>query len=139
MVNALLFAGTSDKICRTTSTKLKTSLKNAPIDASSIPITNPRNVVSIYANNIGVSATLLDFTLFFVETGQLPGENGPIAKNELKAAVTLPMASGPALIQALSQMLQAGAEQMKNHVAAQMAEAEKAAKAKRAAQVRVQQ
>jgi hypothetical protein len=121
------------------STKSKDRSKNEPIAAASIPITNPRGIASIYSNNIGVSSTMLDFTLFFVETGQLPGENGPVPKNELKAAVTLPMPSAGALIQALTQMLETGAEQMKAHMATQMAEAVKAAKVKGLAQARVQQ
>lgn len=117
----------------------KSGLKNAPIDASTIAVTNPKGVESTYSNNIGISATLLDFTLFFVETGQLPGANGTVARNELKAAVTLPMASGPQIVQALTQMLRTAQDQMKAHMTAQMVEAAKAAGAKRAVQASVKQ
>ena len=77
-----------------------------------IPVTNPHGISSVYANNIGVSATMLDFTIFFVETGQIPGENGSIPKNELKSAVTMPMPSAMAIMESLKQMLQSNADQV---------------------------
>lgn len=70
-----------------------------------LPVTNPREVKAVYANNLGISATQLDFTLYFIETGQLPGQKGAVAQNELKAAVTLPMPAAMALMHAVGDML----------------------------------
>lgn len=68
-------------------------------------VSNPHNVSSVYANHFGAGATLTDFSLYFLEVGQLPGENGAIAKQELKAAVTLPLALAQPLIQVLKQIV----------------------------------
>jgi hypothetical protein len=75
-------------------------------------------VKTVYANNLGISATMLDFTLYFIETGQLPGENGVVAHNELKAAVTLPLPSAMALMEAVSNMLKNANEMAANQKAA---------------------
>jgi|ERR1039457_564766 hypothetical protein len=71
-----------------------------------VQVSNPHNVSSIYANHIGAGGTLTDFSLYFLEVGQLPGENGAIAKQELKAAVTLPLALAEPLIQILKQIVE---------------------------------
>ena len=70
-----------------------------------IPVTNPQNLSSVYANHFGASATLSDFTMYFLELGQIPGSSGSVHKQELKAAVTLPMVSAPGLIQVLQQVI----------------------------------
>jgi hypothetical protein len=82
------------------------------------PVTNPRDVTAVYANNVGISATMLDFTLYFIETGQLPGEKGAVAHNELKAAVTLPLPSAMALMEAVNNMLKNANEMVANQKAA---------------------
>lgn len=89
-----------------------------PINVADIPVTNPHGVQPIYANSIGLAATLMDFTLLFLETGQLPGEKGPTTRNELKAAVTLPMPAAGALIQVLNQYLTQNKAQMESAMAA---------------------
>ena len=44
--------------------------------------------MAVYSNNFGVSATLTDFTIYFLEVGQIPGEKGVAAhKQEMKAIV----------------------------------------------------
>jgi hypothetical protein len=89
-----------------------------PVSAKQLPVTNPDNVATVYANNIGISATMLDFTLYFVETGQLPGEKGLIPNNKLKSAVTLPLATAMALTQALNSMLKNAKEMSEKQQAA---------------------
>ncbi len=48
---------------------------------------------------------MLDFSLFFLELGQVPGERGPISKHEIKAIVTLPIPVAASLIEALQQIV----------------------------------
>ena len=88
------------------------------IEASTIPVTNPRGVSATYANNIGVAATMLDFTIFFIETGQLPSASGPAPQNELKAAVTLPIPCALGLIEALNQLVKGAQDRMMQQQAA---------------------
>jgi hypothetical protein len=71
-----------------------------------IPITNPQNVGKVYSNFFGVSATMSDFTIFFLEVGQIPGPNGPIHQQEVKAMVTLPMIAAAGLQEVLQQVIQ---------------------------------
>jgi hypothetical protein len=73
--------------------------------AQEVPVTNPHNLVAVYANHFGVSGTMTDFTIFFLEMGQIPGPDGAIKKQEIKSIVTLPMLAAPALIQVLQQTL----------------------------------
>ncbi|MGO9326429.1 MAG: hypothetical protein ACLP07_17880 [Terracidiphilus sp.] len=78
----------------------------APVSVTSQPpVSNSRGVDNVYANNVGISATMLDFTLYFIETGQLPGEKGPVVHNDLRAAVTLPLPAAMALMEAVGNML----------------------------------
>ena len=67
--------------------------------------TNPRGITPVYANNLGLSATLTDFTLLFLETGQWPGPDGAAPHNELRAAVTLPPMAAMGLMDALQQYI----------------------------------
>jgi hypothetical protein len=71
-----------------------------------VQVSNPHNVSATYANSIGAGGTLTDFSLYFLEVGQLPGENGSIHKQELKAVVTLPLALAEPLIQTLKQIVE---------------------------------
>jgi hypothetical protein len=87
--------------------------------AAEVPVTNPHNLATVYANHFGVGATVTDFTLFFMEIGQLPGAEGPIRKNELKAAVTIPMLAIGGLIEALQQVQANHVEQIQALAAAQ--------------------
>ncbi len=94
------------------SMKAKTAAKKAPVPAKEATpatiqpaVTNSRGVTPVYSNNVGVSATMLDFTLYFVETGQMPGEKGPVPHHDLRAAVTLPMPAAVALMEAVGNML----------------------------------
>lgn len=65
----------------------------------------------MYSNNFGVSATMTDFTIYFLEIGQIPGEKGvAIHKQELKAIVTLPLLAVSGLQQALQQVQERAAE-----------------------------
>jgi hypothetical protein len=70
-----------------------------------IPVTNPHNLSTVYANHFGASATGTDFTIYFLELSQMPGPGGSVHKQELKAAITLPMVSIAGLIQVLKQVL----------------------------------
>ncbi len=85
------------------------SHKPEMLNPNDIPVSNPNNISAVYANHLGVSATLTDFTIFFLEMGQLPGPNGPIQKQELKAAVTLPIMAAAGLSSVLQQILVAHA------------------------------
>ncbi len=78
-----------------------------------VPITNPNNLAAVYSNNFGVSATLTDFTIYFLEAGQIPEGKSTTKKQELKAVVTLPMAAATGLQQAMQQMLNQATEVMK--------------------------
>lgn len=95
------------------SSNASTVVSQEPINVATMPLTNPQGVSTIYANNVGLAATLMDFTLIFCETGQLPGEKGLQPKNELRAAVTLPMPAAAALIQILAEYLKKAQEQAK--------------------------
>jgi hypothetical protein len=70
-----------------------------------LPISNPQNISAVYANHIGASGTLTDFTLYFLEISQVPNEKGSAARQELKAAVTLPFALAEGLAQVLKQIV----------------------------------
>jgi len=76
------------------------------IPAQEVPVTNPRNIESVYANHFGVSATMTDFTVYFLEMGQIPGPEGSVHKQEVKAIVTLPLMAAPGLLQILQQVIQ---------------------------------
>jgi hypothetical protein len=87
------------------------STKSNPVTQKESPfavppqVSNSRGLSAVYANNVGVSATVTDFTLFFIETGQLPSEKGTSPYNDLRAAVTLPMAMAGAITDAIGMML----------------------------------
>lgn len=72
----------------------------------SVRVSNPHNISATYANHIGAGGTLTDFSLYFIEVGQLPGENGSVTRQELKAAVTLPLALAEPLMQILQQIVE---------------------------------
>src|SRR5580693_5494692 len=69
------------------------------LSPNQIPVTNPQNLSTVYANQFGASATLSDFTVYFLEMIQMPGPGGTEHRQELKAAITLPMFNASALIQ----------------------------------------
>src|SRR5690242_5274160 len=71
-----------------------------------VPITNPLGLKSVYANHVGVSGTMTDLTIYFLEVGQVPGSGGPDRHQEIKSIVTIPIIMAQGLIQALSQGLQ---------------------------------
>ena len=77
-----------------------------------VPVTNPHNLVPVYSNHFGVSVTMTDFTIFFLEMGTIPGPEGQIHRQEVKSIVTLPMLAAPALIQVLQQTLGLHASKM---------------------------
>jgi len=73
--------------------------------SDSVPITNPKNLEAVYSNNFGLSATMTDFTIYFLEIGQVPGAKGAtVEKQELKAIVTLPLMAVGGLQQVLQQI-----------------------------------
>lgn len=69
------------------------------------PVSNPEGIAPVYANNVGISATMTDFTLHFVEVGQVAGDGPSQAYNKLKASVTLPMPAALAITAAVNEML----------------------------------
>lgn len=69
-----------------------------------VDITNSKNVETVYSNQFGISSTVTDFTIFFLELGIIPGANGGTARHELKAAVTLPMPALEGMIDVLTQL-----------------------------------
>src|ERR1700735_2448981 len=69
------------------------------VELADVPTTNPHDIQAVYSNHFGVSATMTDFTLFFLEVGQTPGPSGPIQKQEVKSIVTLPMIAATGLMQ----------------------------------------
>jgi len=77
-----------------------------------VPITNPQGLSAVYSNHFGMSATLADFTIYFLEMGQIPGPDGSIAKQELKAIVTLPFVAAAGMMQVLQQTLQQHSQQV---------------------------
>ena len=83
----------------------KTPTKPRLTRPQDVPVTNPNNVKSVYANFFGVSATMTDFTIIFLELGRSPGAVGDQNQtNEVKAIVTLPMAAVEGLQQVLKQL-----------------------------------
>lgn len=95
------------------STKPKTpQSQQGRTNAASIPVTNSSGLAPVYANNVGISATMFDFTLMFVETGQFPTQDRTGPRNELKAIVTLPIPSALSLMEALKQMVDSNAKAM---------------------------
>lgn len=85
--------------------------KTGQILAQDIAITNPNGLKAVYANHFGVSATMTDLTLHFLEMGQVPsGKGGSASHLEVKAIVTIPMLMGSGLIEALQQALQSQAK-----------------------------
>lgn len=86
----------------TSSRKPKLQGAISPLD---VAITNPHNIEPVYSNHFGVSATMTDFTIYFLEMGQVPGPKGTIQKQEVKALVTLPMMVAVGMIQVLQQVI----------------------------------
>ncbi|MGA7829692.1 MAG: hypothetical protein WCA21_01860 [Terracidiphilus sp.] len=81
------------------------------LKSNEVPITNPNSVIAVYSNHFGISATMTDFTIHFLELGQVPGPNGPIHKQEVKAIVTLPLIAAAGMIQVLQQLMLTQANQ----------------------------
>jgi hypothetical protein len=85
------------------------------VNTDDIPISNPHNIVPVYSNNFAVTATRTDFTIFFLEVGQIPGPKGPTQRQEMKAAITLPMSAASGLREVMQRILQQ-AQEMNQHV-----------------------
>jgi len=88
------------------------SRKSDPKTLADVPITNPQNLSPVYSNHFGVSATMTDFTIHFLEVGQVPGENGTTQRQEVVALVTLPMLTAVGMIHVLQELLQNQSAQM---------------------------
>jgi hypothetical protein len=88
------------------------SAKQDMVEPQNVPITNPDNVKAVYANHFGVSATMTDFTIYFLELGQVPGLKGSVHTQEMKAIVTLPLMVAAGMIQVLQQVMQKNVEQL---------------------------
>src|ERR1039458_2559127 len=70
-------------------------------------VSNPDNLRPVYSNFFGTSATLTDFTIYFLEMAQIPGSKGSTAQEQtVKAIVTLHLAAISALQDLLGQMAQ---------------------------------
>lgn len=82
------------------------------VSPQEVPITNPLNISAVYSNHFGVSATMSDFTIYFLELGQTPGPKGTIHKQEVKAIVTLPIMAAGGMIQVLQQIIQSHTSQI---------------------------
>jgi len=78
--------------------------------ADDVAVANPHNVSAIYSNSFGMSATLTDFTIYFLEVGQTPSGTGSVPKNDIKAIITLPLLAAGGLQEALQQILKQAAE-----------------------------
>ena len=85
--------------------KSKATAKPRPATPPIPQVSNPHGVSPVYANNLGLSATLTDFTLLFTQTGQWPAPDETLLHNELVAAVTLPPLAAMGLMQALNQYM----------------------------------
>jgi predicted membrane-bound mannosyltransferase len=97
--------------------------------ADDIPVSNPHNVEAVYSNHFGISATMTDFTIYFLEVGQIPsGVSQSVQHQHVKAVVTLPLLAAAGLQEVLREMQQQASDRMKT-VRAQ-AEAQVAAQAK---------
>ena len=72
-----------------------------------VPIDNPQGLKPIYANHFGVSATMTDLTIYFLEVGQMPdsGKVGNAQFQEVRAIVTIPTLLAQGIIQTLQQVL----------------------------------
>jgi hypothetical protein len=68
-----------------------------------IPVSNPDGISSVYSNNVAVSATMTDFSLYFLEIGQIPG-SAPVQR--VKSIVTLPLSAAMGMQEVLRQMLE---------------------------------
>jgi hypothetical protein len=55
----------------------------------------------IYANHLAVGGTVTDFTIYFLELSQMPG--GP-PKQEVRVAVTMPIALAEGIAQAMKEV-----------------------------------
>lgn len=96
--------------------------------AEDIPVTNPNNVEAVYSNHFGISATMTDFTIYFLEVGQIPsGVRGSEQHQRVKAVVTLPLLAASGLQEVLGQMQTQAAERMKAVRAQAQAEVQAAA------------
>jgi hypothetical protein len=89
------------------------SLQVGGMPTPDIPITNPNNLVAVYSNNFGVSATMTDFTIYFLEVGQTPAGKSVVKKQEMKAIVTLPLVAAAGLQEVMQQVLRQASETMK--------------------------
>jgi hypothetical protein len=82
------------------------SLSTTPAPPHGISISNPKNIEAVYANQVGISATMTDFTIFFLELGQVPGgPTGAVQSQTVKAAVTLPLPVAQGLVEIIQQMV----------------------------------
>jgi hypothetical protein len=86
--------------------------QQAALRPEDVPVTNPSNLNAVYANHMGVSATMTDFTIYFLEVGQIPGPAGNIPKQEIKAIVTLPIMAATGLSDVLQQVLKTHTEKL---------------------------
>jgi hypothetical protein len=82
--------------------KAKAAVKRPEVQTP-VP-SNPKGIRPVYANNLGLGATLTDFTLLFLETGQWPSVDG-VQHNEIVAAVTMPPMAAVALLKTLQQYI----------------------------------
>jgi len=91
---------------------MATSPQSQPVITTpqNIPVTNPDNIRAVYSNFFGASATMTDFSLFFLEIGQVPGTGGSKQHQIVKSIVTLPLEAAVGLQEVLRQMLEQAAQ-----------------------------
>ena len=76
------------------------------VQIQDVPVTNPNNITAVYSNHFGVGATLTDFSIFFLEVGQLPGGLAESKQHQtVKAIVTLPLSAAHGLQVVLGELL----------------------------------
>lgn len=74
-------------------------------------VTNPDVVKSVYANNVGIGATLTDAQLIFTQIGQGSSETGKLrTENRVVSIVTLPILQAEQMVRMLQGMLAAHKE-----------------------------
>ena len=76
-----------------------------PTTTQNPSVSNPDNIRPVYSNFFGASATMTDFTIYFLELAQIPGAKGATAHEQtVKAMVTLPLSAISPLQELLGQI-----------------------------------
>lgn len=74
-----------------------------PVESKNVPLTNPNNIQSVYANDFGIGFTLTDVRLIFTELG---ADVVTTPSKVLKANVIIPLAGAEALARGILAQLE---------------------------------